>query len=247
MSMIQLVIASALGFIAAEGGLYGMRSFAGWLQRGEVRSRIGKLVPSSAHGFVLGFVRYAAPVGASAAVIILGVWAVSDYIAAHSTHTALTASSFDATAATAADGASADDASTATPAAKVDPPAAASTVSDTDPYADADYKVHRRKHKGPTASLEETLLQRSETKARTELLRDIQLHVTRSQYDCEVADRAAKYLKAGLDVWGFGAWQAKYFPTDSYKGATLEQCKDIKSVIDPASLDLRSTVAQEKH
>ena len=38
MSMTQLILASALGFVAAQGGLYGMKSFAGWLQRDGVRA-----------------------------------------------------------------------------------------------------------------------------------------------------------------------------------------------------------------
>jgi len=72
-------------------------------------------------------------------------------------------------------------------------------------------------------------------------------HASRSQYDCEAADRAGRYLKAGLDVWGFGAWQLKYFPTEGYKGATLIACKDIPNVVDPSQLDLQSTVAQDGH
>ena len=250
MNMTQVILASALGFIAAQGGLYGMKSFAGWLQRPEVRTRIGALLPSSTHGLVGNFVRYSAPVGASAALITLGVWAVSDYVSARAAHNALTASTFDAAGSAATDAGSpaADDAASAAPAATAATAAASVAASEVDPYADPDFKVHHRKHHaGTTASLEETLLQRSETKARTELLKEIQLHVARSQYDCEVADRADHYLKAGLDVWGFGAWQSKYFPTASYRGATLAQCRDIKSVIDPATLDLQSTVAQEKH
>jgi hypothetical protein len=96
-------------------------------------------------------------------------------------------------------------------------------------------------------SLKETLLQRSEGKARADLLRETQQHLYRSQYDCEAADRAGKYLKAGLDVWGFAAWQIRYFPVDSYKGATLPECKDIKDVVDPSPLHSQSTVAQENH
>jgi len=91
--------------------------------------------------------------------------------------------------------------------------------------------------------------QRSEAKAANELLKDVRQHVQRSQYDCEAADRASRYLKAGLDVWGFDAWQAKYFPVSSYRGATLPACMDIKTVVDSsdAGLDLRSTVAQGTH
>src|SRR5882762_2374862 len=97
-------------------------------------------------------------------------------------------------------------------------------------------------------SLKETLLQRSEAKACAELLRGTQQRLSRSQYDCEAADRAGKYLKAGLDVWGFAAWQIRHFPMDGYKGAMLPQCKDIKDIVDhSSSVDLQSTVAQQHH
>jgi hypothetical protein len=33
---------------------------------------------------------------------------------------------------------------------------------------------------------------------------------------------------------------------DGYKGATLEQCREIKPLV-PGALDLQSTVAQETH
>ena len=84
-----------------------------------------------------------------------------------------------------------------------------------DPYADSEFKVHRRPHRaGTPLSLKETLLQRSEAKARDDLLKQIQQHMDRSQYDCEAAERANKYLKADSDVWGFSSWQLKYFPTE---------------------------------
>jgi hypothetical protein len=249
MSMTQLIIASALGFIAAQGGLYGMKSFAGWLQRDGVRARIGGMVPSSAHGFIGGFIRYAAPVGASVALVTLGAWAVGDYFSARAARNALASGGLEAaTAAAVADGPGAgDDAGAPAPAALGEASTASAPVNAVDPYADEDYKVHHKKRRGTTANLEEALLQRSESKARTELLRDIQQHVARSQYDCEAAERADHYLKSGLDVWGFASWQAKYFPTDSYQGATAPQCRDIKNVIDPAALNLQSTVAQQKH
>jgi hypothetical protein len=117
-----------------------------------------------------------------------------------------------------------------------------------DPYSDPAFKVeHPAHHAGDAASLTEKLLRRSEVRARAELLADTKQHAGRSQYDCEAADRAEKYLRADLDVWGFAAWQVKYFPVDGYKGATLTQCRDIKSVVDPTELDLRSTVAQGRH
>jgi hypothetical protein len=115
------------------------------------------------------------------------------------------------------------------------PPAEAvevAAVAGIDPYADPDFKVRHKPRK--TLSLKETLLLKSEARARAELLRETQQHLHRSQYDCEAADRAARYVSAGLDVWGFAAWQMKYFPTNNYKGATLAQCRDVSNVIDPS-------------
>ena len=210
MSMTQLILASALGFIVAQGGLYGMKSFAGWLQRDGVRARIGGLIPSSAHGFIGGFIRYAAPVGASVALVILGAWAVGDYLSARAARNALAAGGLDvANSAAVPDGPGLTEDSLASAPQPVSEASAASTpAAAVDPYADEDYKVHHKKRRGAAANLEEALLQRSEAKARTELMRDIHEHAARSQYDCEAADRAEHYLKAGLDVWGFASWQA---------------------------------------
>jgi hypothetical protein len=244
--MIQLIIGTALGFLAAQSGLYGMRRSFGWLQREEVRTRIGAL---PGHVIVGGFIRYAAPIGAGAALITLGVWAVGDYLAAKAARTVALGSTLDATTAagvvapqgSAEQAAGGSAPATAEPAVAVQPESA-------DPYVDPDYKVHRTPHRtGRPLSLKETLLQRSEAKARSELLQDMKQHASRSQYDCEAADRAGRYLKAGLDVWGFGAWQLKYFPTEGYKGATLIACKDIPNVVDPSQLNLQSTVAQDGH
>ena len=246
MSMMQLVIGTALGFVMAQSGLYGIRHSLGWLQREEIRTRIRTL---PGHVIVGGFIRYAAPIGAVAALITLGVWALGDYMAAKAARSAALTNTLDpaAGAAGAAQSSSADepgataDHTTAEPTNAVQP-------DGIDPYADPDYKVHRRAHRaGSPVSLKETLLQRSEAKARAELLHDMQEHASRSQYDCEAADHAARYLKAGLDVWGFAAWQLKYFPTGGYKGAMLLTCKEIPNVIDPSQLDLQSTVAQDGH
>ena len=62
MTMIQLIIGTALGFLAAQSGLYGFRRSFGWLQREEVRTRLGTLPE---HVIVGGFIRYAAPIGAA--------------------------------------------------------------------------------------------------------------------------------------------------------------------------------------
>jgi len=84
-------------------------------------------------------------------------------------------------------------------------------------------------------------------KSSPDLLRETQQHLYRSQYDCELPTAPSKYLKAGLDVGASQCGRIRYFPVDSYKGATLPQCKDIKNVVDPSSLHLQSTVAQECH
>jgi hypothetical protein len=247
MSMMQLILGTALGFVVAQSALYGLRHSFGWLQREEVRTRIRAMTPSPGHTFVAGFIRYAAPLGASAALITLGVWAVGDYLAAKAARTAALTSALDpaSSSAVSPQGASEEAAGGSAATGNAEPASAAQPEA-ADPYADPDYKVHRRTHRaGGALSLKETLLQRSEDKARSELLRDMQLHSSRSQYDCEAAEHAGRYLKAGLDVWGFAAWQLKYFPVSGYKGATLAGCKDIPNVVDPAQLDLQSTLAQD--
>jgi hypothetical protein len=249
MSMGQLVIGAALGFIIAEGVLYGIRYLILWLRRDETRRRLRTFTASRDSAFIAGFTRYGALVGASAAIITLGAWAVGDYLAAKSARSAALANASDPAISAPAPTVrhSDDDAGAVEPAADVDA-AKSSPPAGADPYADPDFKVQHRVHRaGTPVSLKETLLERSEAKARTELLRETKQHLRRSQYDCEAADRAARYLKAGLDVWGFAAWQVKYFPTDGYKGATLPECKDIKDVLDLSSVDLQSTVAQVGH
>ena len=247
MSMTQLIVGTALGFVVAQSALYGLKYSCGWLQREEVRTRIRAMTPSPGHAFVAGFIRYAAPIGASAALITLGVWAVGDYLAAKAARSAALANAGDtATIAgvTPTQG-SPDEAAGGTGASNGES-ATAVQPENVNPYADPDYKVHRRLHRpGSALNLKETLLQRAETKARAELLREVHQHASRSQYDCEAADRAGRYLKAGLDVWGFAAWQLKYFPVEGYKGATLIECKEIPNVVDPSQLDLQSTVAQD--
>jgi hypothetical protein len=246
MGMTQLIIGTALGFIVAQSGLYGIRHSLGWLQREELRTRMRALTPSPGHGhaIVAGFIRYAAPIGATAALITLGVWAVGDYLSAKAARSAALASTLDSAAGPTQPQGSTEEEGSGTAASAE--PAIAVQPENVNPYRDPDYKVHRRAHRpGSALSLKETLLQRSEAKARAELLREMQQHARRSQYDCEAADHAARYLKAGLDVWGFAAWQLKYFPTAGYKGAMRAECKDIPAVLDPSQLDLRSTVAQE--
>src|SRR5579863_5305177 len=96
MSMSQLVIGSALGFVIAQTVLYAVKQGAGWLQRGELRRRRGQLTPARWSSLVGGCIRYAGPLAAGAAVITLGVWALGDYLAARSARGAALASTFDA-------------------------------------------------------------------------------------------------------------------------------------------------------
>jgi hypothetical protein len=252
MSMTQLVIGAALGFIVAEGAMLGIRRLVGWLQQGNVRERIRALTPAPGQAIIGGFIKYAAPLGASAALITLGVWAVSDFLHAKSVHTDETASAADhpptATLESSVHESTQEERPKPAPVPAAIPVAVAATAGP-DPYADADFRVRRRPHRGRSAlSLKETILQRSEAKARDELLLETRQHANRSQYDCEAANRAEKYVKAGLDVWGFATWQVKHFPPEAYKGATLQQCKDLKDVVaESVRLDLQSVVAQRNH
>jgi hypothetical protein len=242
MNMSQLIIGTTLGFFVAQGALYGIRGGVAWLQRDQVRQRISELVPSRESDLIGAFIRHAGLIGASAALITLGVWSVKDYLATRSAHSAAIADTFEPATPVAE---SADTRSTTLVAATATAPEAdpsVATAHDVDPYADPDFKVRRHPHHAE--SLKEKLVQRSEARARVELLAETQQHLRRSQYDCEAAGRASKYVKVGLDVWGFASWQDKYFPVGGYKGATLAQCRDIKNAIDPSWVNLQSTLAQ---
>jgi hypothetical protein len=244
MSMTQLVIGAAFGFLVAQGLLYSLKRLLIWLQRGDLLARARAVRTTPAPTVVSALIRYAAPVGIGAALITLGVWGVNDYLAARSARNA-EARLFDSASGPASESAPSQGRIAAL--AHTPPEAAADEAASLarDPYADPAFRVQRkvRRARGAT-SLRETLVQQSETRARNELLSGLQQHVQRSQYDCEAADRAGRYLKAGLDVWGFAQWQAKYFPVNNYRGATLEHCKGIKSVVAPA-LDLQSAMARE--
>jgi len=241
----QLIFGSALGFILGRGVLHGIKHSIGWLQWDELRKRVGKVPSVRGSDLLSGFIKYAGALGAIAALITFGVWSVGDYLSAKSARPMTSVNVLDtATAAPVA-----DPHGSAKESARIAPPpkansAAAIPVDNADPYADSDFKVQRGpQHAGAHLNLRETLVQRSEARARADLLRQTQEHVHRSQYDCEAAERATKYLEAGLDVWGFATWQFKYFPRDGYKGATLPQCKDIENVNDLPRLDMHSTVA----
>jgi hypothetical protein len=250
MSMIQLVIGAALGFIVAQGVLLGIRHLVGWVQHGNVLERIRALTPASRQAILGGLIKHAAPVGISVVLMTLVTWSVTDYLKARSADTEPTASVVDPQPAVPESPVRDSTQEGAKPAlVPAVTPVAVAATSAPDPYADPDFRVRHRPHRaGSAVSLKETILQRSEAKARDELLLETQQHANRSQYDCEAADRASKYVKAGLDVWGFGAWQVKHFPPGAYKGATLQQCRDLKAVVEDSSRpDLQSTVAQRNH
>lgn len=248
MSMSQLVAGTALGFFLAQGVLYLIKLGRSWVQQGPGGQRLQKRASSGDAGLIGTLIRHAGLIGVSAALITLGVWAVRDFLATSSLGSTATASNFDSPGVvplSEAQGSQEADAISA-PVSRAEPVSAAEPQV-VDPYRDPDFQVHRRAHgAGAPVSLKETLLQRSEAKAGAELIKETQQRAHRSQYDCEAAERAAKYIKGGLDVWGFAAWQAKYFPVRDYKGATLAQCQDIAHVLDPSWLDLASTVAQQK-
>ena len=257
MSMVELIFGAALGFalaqlaLAAISHLMSWGRTMSWGRAEQARKWLRRLIPTPGSAVFAFFVRYAAPIGVSAALLLMGAWAVSDYLKARAAHSSALASSFDPASTTAP----------AEPQEQQEPPeprlAAAVPVrslppaeaeadepaTPVDPYADPDFKVRHKRHKTP--SLKEALLEKSEARARADLLRETQQHMHRSQYDCEAADRAAKYVAAGLDVWGFAAWQLKYFPTNNYQGATLAQCRDVSHIIDPSWLELQSTVARD--
>ena len=240
MSMIQIVIGTACGFLLGQATLFGAARLTGWLRRAGVPARVSAVRTAPSPTVLSAFLRYAAPVGVSVALATLCVWAISDYLAARSARRAET-SLFDSSAAT-ADSADAPRVEHAAVTPLPEPEPAAEPAGPADPYADPSFKVQHKARRAGDA-LRETLVQKSEARARGELLQELQQHARRSQYDCEAADRAGKYLKAGLDVWGFATWQGKYFPVDNYRGATLGQCRAIKSVV-ASAVDLQSAVAQ---
>lgn len=243
--MTQLVIGTACGFLVAQGLLYVLGRLIGWLRQGDLLAQARAMRATPAPTVLSALIRYAAPVGIGAALLTLGVWALNDYLAAKSARNA-EAHLFDSSASAPIpeqDAPPVRSASLTPPP----PPEGMDEVAGAirDPYADPEFKVQRKPRRtGSAPSLKEALVQQSEARARNQLLRELQQHVHRSQYDCEAAERADRYLKAGLDVWGFATWQVKYFPVNNYRGAILEHCRDIKNVV-ASSLDLQSAIAQQ--
>jgi len=238
--MLELVTGTAIGFLLAQAVLYGSRRLLGVLRQGDLAAHLSAVrVPGSA--VLSACIRYAAPVAITVALATLCIWGVSDYLTARSARN-VEAGLFD----TAASPGSAEGTLRASSAALTPPPQpepAEEPASAVDPYTDPEFKVQRKAHHG-SDSLRDALLQKSELRARNELLHDLHQHSQRSQYDCEAAARADRYLRAGLDVWGFANWQVKYFPPDGYRGATLDQCRTIKNIV-ASSVDLESAVARQ--
>jgi len=200
--MMQLIFGAALGFILGEGVLQGLKHSIGWLQAAEVRKRVGNLPSVQGSDLIRGFIKYAGVAGAVVALITLAVWSVGDYIGAKSTRRMTNANvSGVAAASIPAPGVhgAPNESAGITPSSKGNS-AAEVPADNPDPYGDSDFKVQARPRVGPHPNLRETLVQRSEARARVDLLRQTQDHAHRSQYDCETAERASKYLKAGLDV-----------------------------------------------
>ena len=94
MNMSQLIIGTALGFFVAQGALYGIgRSLAGF---SATRCGSGFASARLAGSDLIGaFIRHAGLIGASAALITLGVWSAKDYLASRSAHSAAIADTFD--------------------------------------------------------------------------------------------------------------------------------------------------------
>jgi hypothetical protein len=245
--MTQLVIGAALGFIVGECVLVGLKHVARFLQRDKLSIRLRNLSALQGSALIGRMLRNASVFAVGAGVFTLAAWSVTNYLAARDAQRAVTTTSTSPVVAPpslATDASEVEDQGPGSDHARVDPPGV--EVADTDPYADPDFKTPRPpRHGGTPRRLTEVLLQRSETKARADLLKETQEHAQRSQYDCEAAARAARYLKSGLDVWGFAAWQRKYFPLDGYQGATLAQCKTIKNRVDSSDADSSQTVAAE--
>lgn len=243
MTMTQLVLGTACGFLIAQAALYGSVRLLAWLRGGELLALVRSVTAARGAGFFGVFRKYAAPIGVSAALIIVGAWFFSDNMATKPARIADAAPFDSPAAAVPALNQPGTGGANAVPLPPAEP--AEQAMSALDPYADPSFKVQRKvRHAGATA-LKDALIERSEARARADLLRELQQHAQRSQYDCEAVTRAQRYLKAGLDVWGFATWQVKYFPSQGYRGATVEQCKDIRDLVVASSLNLQSAVAQQ--
>jgi hypothetical protein len=176
MSMTQLVLGCALGFLVAQGILHGVRLVFTRNRRRRASDADAKSIPSS---YIRAFIRYAAPVGASAAFVMLGAWTVQDYLSARTAHVAVVEQTDPLNAPDQAGSAT----TTAAAAPASDADAEAPDTPAVNPYTDPDFRVAHRA-RGPL-SLKDQLVQRSEQKARAELLHETKQRASRSQYDCE--------------------------------------------------------------
>ena len=241
MNMTQLIVGAAVGVLAAEGTLHGGKLLVARLRRDTAGTGVSRFSRPSGRAIVHASLKYGALAGAVAAFVTLGVWATGAYVADRSERAAA-AGDTELAAATPASSASDSPGAGAALAPPTKADGAAPATAASDPYADPEFKVQRPR--GKRLSLKDSLVRHEEAKARSELLGEMKQHQSRSQYDCEAAERASRYLKAGLDVWGFAAWQVKHFPMEAYDGATLDQCQKIKDVLAPSHLDLHDAVAQ---
>lgn len=247
--MSQLVIGSTLGFLLAQALVQALKLMFVSSRREELRQNLRTAFARRDSGLADGFVKYAGAVALVAALTVLGGWGLADYLEAKSSAAATRDTEVAQAQPDPLPGAMRPDATAQEPGAAVAAPVADRDYANTsavDPYSDSEFSVRRRARRG-SGNLKDAFLQRSEEKARSDLLKETQEREQRSQYDCELAAHAARYVKAGLDVWGFTTWQAKYFPLEGYKGATLPECKGIRDVIDPKRINVKSAVANRSN
>ncbi len=186
MNMTQLVLGCALGFIIAQGMLYGLR---------RLFTRKARVAAADADGksmsFVRGFIRYAAPAFASAAFVLLGAWTLQDYLSAKAAP--VVADVPDPATAPVAPQTAAPETVAAAPG--VDPDA----DSGPDPYADPDFKVtHHARAGNPQGQARAA----RRTEGAHGAAHGIHQHAQRSQYDCEAADHATATSRR---AWTCGA------------------------------------------
>src|SRR5580698_6350106 len=99
MSMVQLIVGTALGVFLAQGVLYVLSQTLTAMRPAAAR---GRTVPGTAtrgSGVVGGFVRHAALIATGLALVTLGVWAVRDYMATSAARSSTLAGNFDSSAA----------------------------------------------------------------------------------------------------------------------------------------------------
>ncbi|MFZ0007079.1 MAG: hypothetical protein WAK94_02440, partial [Steroidobacteraceae bacterium] len=168
MSMSQLVIGAAIGYIVAHLVLFGTKYSMAWLRRDAVQMRLRVLASAPGPAVAAGLIKYGAVIGASAALLALGAWAIGDYYAAKSASSAVAASVADPPPAPASSPQRSEEEVAAQPASRqavrfASTAASAGAAAGTaDPYSDPAFKVERpAHHAGDAASLTEKLVRRS--------------------------------------------------------------------------------------